>query len=223
MTIYTWGHVKWHHKVFTIYRILRRNLFTWFSIGPWVLGDQSPGYLSSRSGINYISKGRWAWYRVEAIQHRIKVPLKGNRAKVKNGQGRGHSPLMSSKPFWVSPRQLPEGCPLAPPGGQRASQQQTWRWDAWESLTDAEAKTNTLATWCEELTHLKRPWCWEKLMAGGEGDDRGWGGWMASPTQWTWVWVSSRSRWWTGKPGGLPSMGLQRVGCDWTKAYQGRC
>ena len=47
--------------------------------------------------------------------------------------------------------------------------------------------SNTLATWCEELTHLKRPWCWERLKAGGEGDDRGWDAWTASPTQWTWV------------------------------------
>ena len=51
------------------------------------------------------------------------------------------------------------------------------------------SNSNTLATWCKELTHLKRPWHWERLRAGGEGDDRGWGGWMASPTQWTWVWV----------------------------------
>ena len=43
---------------------------------------------------------------------------------------------------------------------------------------------------CEELTHLKRPWCWVRLKAWGEGDDRGWDGWMASPTQWTWVWVT---------------------------------
>ena len=56
--------------------------------------------------------------------------------------------------------------------------------------TYAEAETNTLATWCEELTHLKRPQCWKRLKVGGEGDDRGWGGWMASPTWWTWVWVS---------------------------------
>ena len=61
--------------------------------------------------------------------------------------------------------------------------------------------SNTLATWYKELTHLKRPWCWEKLKAGGEGDDRAWDSWMASPTQWTWVWVSSGSWWWTGKPG----------------------
>ena len=47
--------------------------------------------------------------------------------------------------------------------------------------------------WCEELTHLKKPWCWERLRAGGEGDDGGWDGWMASPTRWTWVWVDSRS------------------------------
>ena len=62
----------------------------------------------------------------------------------------------------------------------------------------------------------KIPWCWERLKAGGEGDDRGWDGWMASPTQWTWVWVSSGSWWWTGRPGMLQSTGLQRVGHYWT-------
>ena len=77
-------------------------------------------------------------------------------------------------------------------------------------------RSNTLATWCEELTHLKRPWFWERLKVGGEGDDRGWGGWIASPTQWTWVWVNSGSWWWTGSPDVLlQSMGLQRVGHDW--------
>ena len=57
-----------------------------------------------------------------------------------------------------------------------------WCW-SWNS--------NTLATWCEELTHWKRPWCLERLKAGGEGDDRGQDGWMASLAQWTWVWVNS--------------------------------
>ena len=75
--------------------------------------------------------------------------------------------------------------------------------------------SNTLATWCKELSHWKRPWCWERLKVGGEGDDRGWDVWMASLTQWTWVWVSSGSWWWTGKPGVLQSMGLQRVRHDW--------
>ena len=76
-------------------------------------------------------------------------------------------------------------------------------------------KLQYFGPWCEELTHLKRPWCWERLKAG-EGDDRGWeDDWMASPTQWTWVSVSSRSWWWTGKPGVLQSMGSQRVGHDW--------
>ena len=64
-----------------------------------------------------------------------------------------------------------------------------WCW-SWNS--------NTLATWWEEMTHLKRPWCWERLRAGGEGGNRGWDGWMASPTGWTWVWVDSGSWWWTG-------------------------
>ena len=74
---------------------------------------------------------------------------------------------------------------------------------------------NTLATWCEELSHWRRPWFWERSKAGGEWDDRGWDGWMASPTQWTWVWVGSGSWWWTGRPGMLQSMGSQRVGYDW--------
>ena len=51
---------------------------------------------------------------------------------------------------------------------------------------------------CKELTRWKRPWCWEGLGAGGEGNDRGWDGWMASPTRWTWVWVNSETWWWTG-------------------------
>ena len=75
--------------------------------------------------------------------------------------------------------------------------------------------SNTLATWWEELTHWKRPWCWERLRAGGEGDDRGWDGGMASLTGCTRVWASSRSWWWTGKPGMLQAMGSQRVGHDW--------
>ena len=73
----------------------------------------------------------------------------------------------------------------------------------------------TLATSCKELTHWKRLWCWEGLGAGGEGDDRGWDGWMASLTRWTWVSVNSGSWWWTGRPGVLRFMGLQRVGHDW--------
>ena len=81
-----------------------------------------------------------------------------------------------------------------------------WCW-SWNS--------NTLATWCEELTHLRRPWCWERLKAGEEEDDRGWDGWMAWPTQWTWVWVDSSSWWWTGRPGVLQFMGSQKVGHNW--------
>ena len=81
-----------------------------------------------------------------------------------------------------------------------------WCW-SWNS--------RTLATSWEELTNWKRPWCWEGLGAGGGGDNRGWDGWMASSTQWTWVWVNSRSWWWTGRPGVLWFMGLQRVGHNW--------
>ena len=72
--------------------------------------------------------------------------------------------------------------------------------------TDAEAETPVLWPRCEEPTHWKRPWCWERLKVGGEGDNRGWDGWMASLTGWTWVWVGSGNWWWTGKPGMLQSM-----------------
>ena len=70
---------------------------------------------------------------------------------------------------------------------------------------------NSAFIWCEELTHWKGPWCWERLKVAGEGDSRGWDGWMASPTQWTWVWVNSRSWWRTGRPGVLQSRRSQRV------------
>ena len=81
-----------------------------------------------------------------------------------------------------------------------------WCWN-WNS--------NTLAICCEELTHLRWPWCCERLKAGGEGEGRGWDGLMASPTQWTWVWVNSDSWWRTGRPGVLHLMGSQSVEHDW--------
>ena len=81
-----------------------------------------------------------------------------------------------------------------------------WCW-SWNS--------SILATWCEELTYLIKPWCWERLRAGGEGDNRGWDGWMASLTWWTWVCVNSWIWLWTGRPGVLWSTGSRRVGQDW--------
>ena len=68
---------------------------------------------------------------------------------------------------------------------------------------------------CLKKKKKKKPWCWEGLGAGREGDDRGWDGWMASPTRWTWVWLNSGSWWWTGRPGVLQFMGSQRVRHDW--------
>ena len=91
--------------------------------------------------------------------------------------------------------------------------------------TDAKGETPIL--WPPDSKNWligKDPWCWERLMAGGEVDDRGWGSWMASPTQWTWVWVNSRSWWWTGRPGVLQFMGSQRIGHDWaTELTDGLC
>ena len=90
--------------------------------------------------------------------------------------------------------------------------------------TDAEAETPILWPPDTETWFIWKDRCWERLRAGREGDDRGWDGWMASPTRWTWVWfsptrwtwvwVNSGSWWWTGRPGMLRFMGLQRVGHD---------
>ena len=82
-----------------------------------------------------------------------------------------------------------------------------WKGWCWSS--------NTLATWCEELTGEKRPWWWVRLNAGGEGNDRGWDGYMASSTRWTWVSAISGCWLWPGKPDLLHSVGLQRVRHDW--------
>ena len=87
-------------------------------------------------------------------------------------------------------------------------------WCSLEGLM-LKLKLSTLATWCEELTHWKRSWCWERLRAGGDRDDKRQDGWMASPTQWTWVWVDSGSWWCTGRPGVLLFIRSQRVGHDW--------
>jgi len=79
---------------------------------------------------------------------------------------------------------------------------------------DVEAETPIL--WPQRTDSLEKTLIlFQRLKAGGEGDDRGWDGWIASPTQWTWVWVNSRSWWWTGRLGVLQSMGSQRVGDDW--------
>ena len=103
--------------------------------------------------------------------------------------------------------------PIQGPGSETCMDY--FRWDVFLWLCILLGTCNTSATWCEKLTHWKRTWCWERLKAGGEQGDRGWDGWMASLTQWTWVGVNSGSWWWTGRPGVLRFMVLQRVGHDW--------
>ena len=81
-------------------------------------------------------------------------------------------------------------------------------------------KPQYLVTWCKQLIHWKRPWCWERLKAKGERGNRGWDGWMASPIHSTWVWASSSTWWRIGKPGLLQSMGSQRIGHHWVTEKQ---
>ena len=101
-----------------------------------------------------------------------------------------------------SPLDCKEIQPVHPKGDQSYWKDWCWSWNS-----------NTLTPWCEELTHWKRPWCWARLMRGGDGC-------MASPTKWIWVWASS-GRWWRpGKPGLLQSLGLQRAGNNWVAGQQ---
>ena len=105
-----------------------------------------------------------------------------------------------------SPLDCKEIQPVHPKGAQ-----------SWVFIGRTDVETETPILWPPDavLPHLKRPWWWERLREGGEGDDGGWDGWTASPTQWTWVWVDSGSWWWTGRPGILRFMGSQRVGHNW--------
>ena len=91
--------------------------------------------------------------------------------------------------------------------------------DSWDpldiKLVNLKGNQPWIFTWREEPTHWKTSWCWQRLKAGGEGDDRGWDCWTASLTWWTWVWVNSGSWWSTGRPGMLQVMGLERVRHNW--------
>ena len=104
-----------------------------------------------------------------------------------------------------SPLDCEEIQPVYPKGNQSwiFTGRTVWSWNS-----------NPLSTWCEELTRWKRPWLWERLKLGGEGDNRGWDGWMASPSLWTWVWINSGSFWWTGK---LGMLAIHEVAKSWTQ------
>ena len=100
---------------------------------------------------------------------------------------------------WESPGL--QGDPVHPKGDQ-----------FWVFIGRTDVEAETPIPWPPDAKNWliwKDHECWERLRAGGEGDNRGWDGWMASPIQWTWVWVNSRSWWWTGRPGS------QRIGHDW--------
>ena len=102
-----------------------------------------------------------------------------------------------------------------------ASSGSQW-WTGWPGILQSTGLQRVGHNWVTELIwselnecHWKSPWCWERLKVGGEGEDSRWDGWMASLTQWTWVWASSGSWWWTGRPGVLQSMGLRRIRHNW--------
>ena len=108
-------------------------------------------------------------------------------------------------------------CPQSLPASESFPMSQLFTWGGQSIGVSAASLViyKNMTIWCDELTLLKRLWCWVRVKAGGEGDNRGWDGWMASPTWWTWVWVDSRSWWWKGRPGVLQSIGSQRVRHDW--------
>ena len=165
------------------------------------LGKLSSGHSSGKS---FSSSHVWMW----VLDHKKAERLRIDAFELLNWC------------FWIflekileSPLDCKEIQPVHPKGDQ------SW---VFIGRTDVEAETLTLATWCEELTHLKRPWCWERLKAGGEGDNRGSDGRMAPPTWWTWVWASSGDWSRTGKCWVLQSMGLQRFRHDWVTGLKER-
>ena len=101
-----------------------------------------------------------------------------------------------------SPLDCKEIQPVHPKGNQ-----------SWIFIGRTDAETETPIVWPPDAKNRlwKRPWCWERLKAGGEGDDKGWDGWMVSLTQWTWVWANSRSWWWTGRPGCCTPWGYKQL------------
>ena len=105
-----------------------------------------------------------------------------------------------------SPLDCKEIKPVSPKGNQ-----------SWILIGRTNAKAEAPILWPPDEKNwlIRRPWCWERLKARGEADNREWHGWMASPTQCTWIWASSGSWWWTGKPGVLQSMGSRRVRTEW--------
>ena len=151
----------------------------------------------------YILMPHAVWLKTAAPRARANIELDYKESWVPKNWG-----------FWTvvlvktlgSPSDWRKIKPVNPKGNQSwiHFKDQCWSWNS-----------NTSATWYKALTHWKRPWCWARLKAGGEGDNRRWDGWMASPARGTWIWASSRSWWWTGKPGVLQSIGSQRVRHDW--------
>ena len=145
------------------------------------------------------------FFQTVVLEKTLESPLDGKETKPVNPKGNqpwifiGRSCAEAEAPILWPPDVKSQLIGKDPDNGK------DWCW-SWSS--------NTLAAWCKELPHWKITWCWERLRAGGERDDRGWDGWMASLTQ-TWVWASARSWWWTGRPGMLQSMESQRVGHDW--------
>ena len=123
-------------------------------------------------------------------------------SRIKSEVKWSHSVVFDSVTPWTVVRQAPLSMGF--------SRQEYWsglKQESNQTTLLRNSTSYTLATWCKELTRWKRPWCWERLKAGGEGEDRGWDGWMASPTQWVGVRVNSESWWWTRRPGVLQSMG----------------
>ena len=179
-------------------------------VTPWTVAYQAP------PSMVFSRQEYWSGFRQHIKKQRHYFVHKGPSGQ-DNGFSSGHvwmweldceeSWALKNCFFWTvvlekileSPLDCKEIQPVHPKGNQ-----------SWMFIGRTDVEAEALILWPPDAKNwfIRKECYWERLKAGGEGDDRGWDGWMASPTRCTWVWASSGRWWWTGKPGVLQSMGL---------------
>ena len=195
-----WFSGKWPWRLSNLSEVTQQGNQLWIFIGRTDAEAETPNTLATWClNVTHLKKP-WCWERLKARRE---------------GDDRGYDGWMASLTQWTwvwASSGVGDGqgslAYCSPWGSKESDTTEQLNWN----IPNCRS-SNTRATWCEEPTHLKIPWCWERLRA--EEGDRGWDGRLASPTRWTWAWVDSRSWCWTGRPDVLQVMGSQGVRHNW--------